>query len=160
MHDTTNKHPVCKDTFGTQSKVTVPACGMVAHTQLLTLPGHSWLSDWEPNLKFPFLFHVKNKVNFQKWFLKVKIQINLFLLYKSFLLWPLQILPEILANIEPIAVSLWAGCTPDIFTLSAMKTNDTGNTRCGVSCPHWCHLVYWLLAHGRGNYACYLNREN
>ena len=42
---------VCLHTSGTQSKVTVPDRGIVAHTQLVTGPGHGVLSGWDPNLK-------------------------------------------------------------------------------------------------------------
>ena len=37
-------------TSGTQSKVTVPAIGTVAHAQLATVSGHGCPSAWEPNL--------------------------------------------------------------------------------------------------------------
>ena len=42
---------VCLHTSGTQSKVTVPDRGIVAHTQLVTGPGHGVLSGCDPNLK-------------------------------------------------------------------------------------------------------------
>ena len=135
LHNITHARVTCPHTgltSGTQSKMTVPLWGKVAHTQLTTVPGHGLLSGWDPKLNKNFLDTVMNRK--KSWH------------YFRFLFWPLKLLPVYLGDAEPVVGGVGAADPPELRDLDAGEAHQAGEVWGGRvrPRPHRHHSVHWL----------------